>query len=467
MQKHSRRTRSSATIPEWQALKSLWHRAKRIVAWVIDNTVPTLRQVRISERSRQMGMFLVGAQGRGKSELLKHILWQYVHRYRHASVVLLDPHGEMAKQVARWRLPPKLDRIEYLEFGKSYGHSPRIDFLSEPHKNGEQLFWQARFYGAALEIVGGETYTPLMQLLCANCLHVLLERPGATLYDLLQFLDINGAGELATFGAQRSCNPVVRDFFSQYGQDNLKATRKALYSRIQMILASPALQQILLRGTSFDLAKMIRQRRIVLCDFGALDSYSTQLLGQLLSAKVQLMAQQRRPALEYIHQFPPIHLIMDEAQNFVSELTVTQINELRKCRLHLTLATQDVAYLRPRILNAALSLGVLAAGNCEGTSLATMSKALGLNSTDTLQGLAPGEFFIMGTRPAGSRKQTRPRWRCRVPKWLLFDAKHQRRNRRRYWNPKAWKTRRHQFGQMHAAFPGAASKTTSITNASK
>ncbi len=451
MQKKSVRNRSTVILPEWQMLKSGWYRCKRIIAWLIDHTIPTLRQVRISERSQQMGMFLVGAQGRGKSELLKHILWQYVHRYRWASVVLLDPHGEMAKQIARWRLPTRLDRIEYLEFGGAASHSPSIDFLSDPYKSPEQLFWQARFYGAALEVISDQEYTPLMQSLCTNCLHVLIEKPQTTLYDLLRFLDVHGSGnDLATYGAQRSCNPVVRSFFADYGKDTLKATRKALYSRIQMILASPALQQILLRPTSFDLDKMTRQRRIVVCDFGALDTHSTQLLGQLLSAKVQLIAQKRRPALEYIHQYPPIHLIMDEAQNFVSELTVTQINELRKCRLHLTLATQDVSYLSPRLLNAALSLGVLAAGNCEGKSLAVMTKALGMEDIEVLQGMPPGDFIIMGTRPPGSRKTTRPRWRCRVPKWLLFDVKYRRRNRRRYWNDQAWQARRRRFNRQHA-----------------
>lgn len=57
----------------------------------------------ISERDRERHTYITGGTGMGKTEAIKTILYHYVARNTGTAVVVLDPHGDLAEQVAQWR----------------------------------------------------------------------------------------------------------------------------------------------------------------------------------------------------------------------------------------------------------------------------------------------------------------------------------------------------------------------------
>ena len=50
----------------------------------------------------QVHTYIVGGSGSGKSELMKNMIYDRVRRAKSA-VIVLDPKGDLAKQVARWQ----------------------------------------------------------------------------------------------------------------------------------------------------------------------------------------------------------------------------------------------------------------------------------------------------------------------------------------------------------------------------
>lgn len=60
------------------------------------------RKYRISEGHRYKHTYIVAGTGAGKSEFLKTLIWQHII-YGKTAMVVLDPNGDFAEQVAKFK----------------------------------------------------------------------------------------------------------------------------------------------------------------------------------------------------------------------------------------------------------------------------------------------------------------------------------------------------------------------------
>ena len=68
------------------------------------------RPLPIAEKVASLGCNVIGNHGSGKSEIFKHRIWHYLTKPDpHETIVVIDPHGEMALEVARMK--PNLSLI--------------------------------------------------------------------------------------------------------------------------------------------------------------------------------------------------------------------------------------------------------------------------------------------------------------------------------------------------------------------
>ena len=396
----------------------------------VQTFLTTPRRLPIPEASARYGTFIVGNHGSGKSEVIKHRVWHYLTKPTpQETVIVIDPHGEMAPEIARLKPNFDSDRLVYIDptLAPPFVPCPRV--LSTDDKSVDNLFHEAEQYGEALRMISGSIEPSVsgnMESICRNCAHVVLEHDHYNLKNLMELLAVElpkkdrpqrEVPPIYRDACEHSPSPAIREHFSHgflYG--NYGMAKNALLGRVERIVAAPVLQRMLLSAPTFDLAKLIDQRKVIVINLpmGQLTDSVTAMVGQLLMA--QIVSAVLKRDLPNIDDYPPVHVFLDEAQHFVSHATAKQINELRKYGFSLTLATQYVDQFPSAILEAVKGLGIQIAGYCTGKNLTAMNAVFDLNSktkdedeTTRLQRQSVGQFhFRARGAPGAPEIKTRP-----------------------------------------------------------
>ncbi len=373
----------------------------------------------IPERYRRKHCFVVGKSGSGKSETLK-LLALTTKRgedgrpRRDVSLVLIDPHGDLAEELVRQRLyydalTTDNDELVYIDplLGSSRGLYPTLN----PFDLGNRKYGELQIERTAQQLarvfqtlVGGEgTLTLNMETLLLPCLTVLLKRPGSTLFDLLRFLDDESNEDLVGLGL-KSDNEAHRHFFeSLFPQKRFSVTKGSIATKVQSLLNTKAFAKFLARPSStVDLEEALNSGKtiIVNCASGRVGNQVSEAIGRFVVGMVLSIALSRaeQPKASRL----PIWMVIDEAQNFISDEIKTILAEARKYALHLTLATQVVGQdMSPQLNKIVLgNTDVKMVGHAGADSQAAMSREMGLGA-GMLSGMRVGEFVVQcGARPA-------------------------------------------------------------------
>lgn len=373
------------------------------------------RSLPIPEAATQYGTFIVGNHGSGKSEVIKQRIWHYLNKpTAQEAIVVIDPHGQMAPEIARMKPNYGSDRLVYLDPTLDPAFMPCPEFLQSQAADGDGLYKEAEHYGEALRMMAGSVEPSAsgnMEALCRNCAHAILEQDHYNLRDLLALLNTVAAHPkeeepdypAVYLDACRSQNPEIAEHFKRsfLHRRNYSAAKDALATRIERIIASPILQRMLFNSPSFNIGELIEQRKVIIIrlPFDTLTTPVTRMIAQLFMAQITLAILARD--LKRIGEYHPVHVFVDEAQHVASPATATAINEFRKYRFDLTLATQYTEQLPASILEAVKGLGVQIAGFCTGKNLETMNavfdlsrKTKDLDETTLLQNQTVGQFHV-------------------------------------------------------------------------
>ena len=88
---------------------------------------------RIPEEARRKHTYILGGSGSGKSELMKVLMYPYITaKPRRATVILFDPHGDIAEQVGRWKQHKSGENLIYFDPLLKSGVMPCINPLEVP-----------------------------------------------------------------------------------------------------------------------------------------------------------------------------------------------------------------------------------------------------------------------------------------------------------------------------------------------
>ncbi len=373
------------------------------------------RSLPIPEASTQYGTFIVGNHGSGKSEVIKQRIWHYLNKpVPEETIVVIDPHGQMAPEIARMKPNFGSDRLVYLDPTLEAGFMPCPEFLQSQAGDVDGIYKEATHYGEALRMMAGSVEPSAsgnMEALCQYCAYAILEHDQYHLRDLLALLNTvphhpkHGEPDYPQvyLDACQSQNPEIAEHFKRsfLHRRNYTAAKDALATRIERIIASPVLQRMLFNPPSFNMGGLIEQRKVIVIrlPFDTLTTPVTRMIAQLFMAQITLAILARD--VKRIDQYHPVHVFVDEAQHVASPATATAINEFRKYRFDLTLATQYTEQLPSSILEAVKGLGVQIAGFCTGKNLETMNavfdlshKSKDLDETTVLQNQTVGEFHL-------------------------------------------------------------------------
>ena len=376
--------------------------------------------------------FVVGRTGSGKSELLKLLFLRLAFRWdvchwrakpdRKRTVILLDPHGDLAEQCARQKWWLRHPSLVYLAVNSRHHRFPVLNPFDLGGKtyHPDQLHILAssltRVFTAMLS-KGDVALTLHMRTLLTPMLLVLLLRSQhrkepSTFFDLARFLDPQNNRDLVGFGMTQVPNLAVRRFFSSlFVHDRFEMTRFALRVRLASLLNSSIFTKLMCQPHStWHLRSLMESGKTVIINASKshLGEEVSEIYGRTVMALLRAYA-----FLRASRSFRrPVYVLVDEAPTFLSEDWKSLLAEARKFGVHAVLAQQtvDQAELTKGFENHILGNTALKVIGDVGHHTRLRMARECETSEESLRHLPTGNFVV---------KHPRGLYRVRLPKYWL------------------------------------------------
>jgi len=372
------------------------------------------------DKARERHTYVMATTGGGKSELLKLLIYGDVLEKKSA-VVLIEPGGDLARQVAHWKEFNSGNRLVYVDPALARGKTPTINPFqisgiaasdTSPAAIEAKRVVAQQLRSALQEVIGtgaGATFTLPMRALLMPCILTLLDLPGATIRELHRFMDDTANADLVAFGATRTHYPDVASFFeSGFGDPHFKITKKAIETRIQELLTTGTFAALTCGESTIDLEQALEHRKIIIFNLGkgSIGKDEGSAFGRLIVAMLQGIAERRarRPRSRI-----PCHVFLDEFHNYVTESIETLLREARKFRLMLTICQlMPGDGMTPAFANVVTgTTNLKIAGQADDDRAAAAAARLVHTDPPALNALDIGEFYIRwGNRPPFKIKTT-------------------------------------------------------------
>ncbi len=292
----------------------------------------------------------------GKTELLKALAAHYVGEPSSA-VVVIDPHGDMARQMARW---PELHRDGRMVFlSQSRGHGDKVASLNPFQATGSDadvFDLLASQIGEALsEMLPDAELSRRMGTAVRNCSRILLDVPGATLTDLRHMMkEANSprTKELVEF-AKHHHDEEMREYFTdKFPTQRMQITKDGIWDRLDDLLGNRSFRRWFCQKSTVDIREAIERRNFVLIDLSDMDWGCRKTGGRLIIAMLAGLGQVRLADPRIPRT--PVHVFVDEANDFMGASVFRILQEMRKAGIHLTMAQQVAGQGLPSDARASL-----------------------------------------------------------------------------------------------------------------
>jgi hypothetical protein len=297
----------------------------------------TNERVTISQSSRRQGLYIIGANGTGKTSLILHLVCQDIEQG--LGVCVLDPHGDLVQDIIA-RLPAHrehdvilldLSDVEY-QFGlnlfvcNDLGSPLAVQYVVD-----QVMHVFAKLFGVTHE-------TPLILEYLRNCTYTIVQNPGYTMAEIpALLLD-------STFRKKLVANLTDQDtilFWKQYElmrpSDQVEHASSIL-RRVREFLQPLSRPIVGQAQTTLDFRAIMDGRKILLVKLDNRLEGVTSLIGSVIVALILNAAYSRsdlRP--DKRKQF---NLYADEFQRFATEDFATLLTEARKFGIATTIAHQ-------------------------------------------------------------------------------------------------------------------------------
>jgi hypothetical protein len=276
---------------------------------------------------------VVAPTGSGKSELLRAMFYRMQKRYPKFSIVMIDPHGDLALSIKKNALSyEQRGRLIYIDPYLAEGYTPAFNPFDLKDNSEQNVQHAAEQFIAAFEEIltreGGKP-TENMVTILEKALYFILGRGGSTLNTLLELLSPNSPLKEEA----NEFDPIFDDYFFKPGNK----TRDGLYSRLSRLLTNPTLKRVLGGESTFDLERSLNSGKIVLFDLSGFGEMAQVTFGKFLVASIKSYVRKRKKNTGI-----PIFCFVDEAHALVSGSFEYILSQLRGFGLHTVLATQFI-----------------------------------------------------------------------------------------------------------------------------
>lgn len=343
---------------------------------------------------------LVGTTGSGKSTWLRSHLLQVMNRGH--GCLLLDPHGDLVDAVLA--LVPRFRLSDVRLFDPTKPNCPGLNpFRSVPE--AVRPLAVVNLLSAMRKLFGADAFGPRTDHLLRHTFLALCEVRGATLQDALALL-VDERRRTALLKQVRDPQ-VLRFWFQEFPSYSKQLQGDAIAApanKLGALVTLGAVRQVVLRSKPrLDVPRVLARQQLVLARLakGEIGEDGALFLGGLLVGAFQaaIMARASLPP----EARRPFEIVIDEAGSFAAAPLLQLLAEARKYGVALTLATQSVAVLEPRVRAAILgNVGSLQVFRVGGEDAELLGPELAHEyGVRTLTSLGVGERVVrvLGGRP--------------------------------------------------------------------
>ena len=329
------------------------------------------RGIKVPDKAREAHTYIIGASKSGKSELIKDLIFSDFQK-GNKSVILIEPHGDLAEQVAKLKDKDNSNLV-YIDFTLDPTKTPVLNPFDISDRSSENIEIQAQALIDAFEDILGSEFSTQMEELLGATIRTLMQTGKGDFWELRRFMDDDNNSDLIDAG-KASPNPKDRLFFNDgsFTQNSYKPTKNSLKSKIGTYLGYAVFRNFTTGKSTIDLKKLTDGKKWVIFNLskGNIGKKVSPILGRFVIASLQNIILQRAKT----QHRTPVYLYIDEFQNYTSETIEEIFSESRKYGFHLTVAHQNTGQLLGKMKDLIFS----------NTSV----KIVGRNDTDQLKKLS-------------------------------------------------------------------------------
>jgi len=285
--------------------------------------------------------------GTGKSEMMKLMFYNLQKRSQHKrnnGLILIDPHGDLAKAVKRFKLNTDFQRIAYIDCDLHEDFTPTINPFDQHDGTKKGIAFMTDFIVTALKqlIADQKSLSDTMEAFLPPCISTLLWRQGSTFIDLQRFMNDENNEDLVALGLKNR-NPSHRNFFKILFHDRqFTRTKTAIANKIQHFLNYEAFRYLTVGQSTLHLEKSMNQGKVVIFKLpkGAMGDTASIAFGKLVVSMIEAIARKRESIPEQYRK--QVFCFIDEFHNFTSPKLITILKESRKYGFGMVLANQTV-----------------------------------------------------------------------------------------------------------------------------
>jgi hypothetical protein len=322
------------------------------IKW-LKNLIPAINQffkkpipVFIQQEEFMLHTYTTGVSGGGKSEMMKLLIHQIMTKQSESAIVLIDPHGDIASEIVKFKEFENNDRLVYFNPALSgeYGLYPVINPLYVESLNEDSADTTAQsLVEVFANILEGDTaFTSQMTTILKPCLELLILNGTCTLEDLQKFMSDADNEYYVQLGIS-SKNPVHRHFFKTvFGSKNYNSSKHGVYTKLLSLLNNKYFRNSVVGKDTVEFEKSIEEGKIILFNLskGVVGKEASQSLGKFIISRLQSFALTR--AKQPVKNRRPVHVFVDECQDFLNSSVGEILTGTRKFGLYLSMAQQTL-----------------------------------------------------------------------------------------------------------------------------
>lgn len=336
------------------------------------------RHLRLSDADAGHHSYVVGASGRGKSTLLLNLALDRAAEGH--GVILLDPHGDFANDFMRSLPAETVGRVvlvDATDLDYPVGLNP---LRHDPDVRGQRSFVVNELFRIFESLWDMKNISgPIFEQYLRNALGAVLQAipDEADLLHLTRiFTDEGFRKETLNLARDPFITVFWKDVAEQVQRDlSLKEMAPYITSKVDALMSDEVLMPMLLQvekhldiGAHMDAGDLV----VVRLEKGRLGRIATRMLGMITVMRLLSAALARASRPQAARR--PVHVFVDEVQNFLTPTLAEMIAEARKFGVRLTFANQNLAQvpapLADTLLGNVANLVVCGVGDGDARRLA-------------------------------------------------------------------------------------------------
>jgi hypothetical protein len=298
--------------------------------------IQTGSSVELPKASRVQGLYIIGANGTGKSTLIENLIIQDIDQ--ELGLCLLDPHGDLIKAILS-RMKKRLEDVILLDIAdEDHPFGLNLYQCDNPQSPKAVQYVVNQAMHVFERLYGITRGTPQMLYYLRNCTYTIIANPGHTMAEIPLLLHDAVFRKKLVANVRESRVQRFWNIYENMSSNHRYEETASIINKLDEFLQPLLLNIIGQAKTTINMREIMDERKILLVKLDARLEDMTSLIGSALIAQILNAAYSRTDTpTQKRKQF---NVYADEFQWFATKDFATLLTEARKFGIATTIAHQ-------------------------------------------------------------------------------------------------------------------------------